>query len=128
MNITLNGMTFAYTRNTYMEPFEVPSGGDWALHRWELAGEVSGRGGVVFVDGAENIHVQYNVFEQNGNNNVFFTNHVTHSVIEYNEMKYGSDSGILFIGSSDLMDGTREEHPHDNLIQHNLLHELGLYN
>ena len=58
MNITLNGMTFAYTRNTYMEPFEVPSGGDWALHRWELAGEVSGRGGVVFVDGAENIHVQ----------------------------------------------------------------------
>ena len=93
-----------------------------------MAGEVSARGGEVFVDGAENLHVQYNVFEQNGNNNVFFTNHVTHSVIEYNEMKYGSDSGILFIGSSDLMDGTREEHPHDNLIQHNLLHELGLYN
>lgn len=83
---------------------------------------------MVFVDGAENIHVQYNTFTQNGNNNVFFTNHVVHSVIEYNEFMYGSDSGILFIGSSDLMDGTRDDHPHDNLIQHNLFRELGLYN
>lgn len=33
MNITINGVTFSHTRNTYMEPFEVPSGGDWALHR-----------------------------------------------------------------------------------------------
>lgn len=32
-DITIQGIEFAHTRNTYMEPFEVPSGGDWALHR-----------------------------------------------------------------------------------------------
>ena len=101
-----------------MESFEVPSGGDWALHR----------GGCVFVDGAENIHISYNIFNNNGNNNIFFANHVTNSLIEYNEFAFGSDSGILFIGSSDLMDGTQETHPHDNTIQHNLFRELGLYN
>ena len=117
-NIHIHGLTFSYTRNTYMEQFEVPSGGDWALHR----------GGCIFVDGAENIHISYNIFRNNGNNNIFFANHVTYSMIEYNEFVYGSDSGILFIGSSNLMDGTQETHPHDNIIQHNLLHELGLYN
>jgi hypothetical protein len=80
------------------------------------------------VDGAENINIRYNIFTQNGNNNIFFANHVTNSVIEYNEMKYGSDSGIIFLGSTSLMDGTEETHPHDNLIQRNLFRELGLYN
>ena len=117
-NVHIHGLTFSYSRNTYMESFEVPSGGDWALHR----------GGCIFVDGAENIHISYNIFNNNGNNNVFFANHVTNSLIEYNEFAFGSDSGILFIGSSDLMDGTQETHPHDNTIQHNLFRELGLYN
>ena len=56
-----------------MEAFEVPSGGDWALHR----------GGCVFVDGAEKIRIAYNVFENNGNNGVFFAIHVTESDITY---------------------------------------------
>ena len=101
-----------------MEPFEVPSAGDWALHR----------GGCVFVDGAENIRIDYNIFSQNGNTGVFFANHVTDSVIAYNEFKFGSDSGILFLGSTQLMNGVTNTHPRDNVIEHNLFRELGLYN
>lgn len=116
--MTIQGLTLAHTRNTYMEPFEVPSGGDWALHR----------GGCIFVDNAEEIRIAYNIFVNNGNNGVFFANHVVNSEIAYNEFALGSDSGILFLGSTQLMNGVAETHPHDNLIEHNLFRELGLYN
>lgn len=86
------------------------------------------RGGCVFVENAENINISYNIFKNNGNNNIFFANHVTHSLISYNEFAYGSDSGIIFLGSTNLMDGTQETHPHDNTISNNLFRELGLYN
>ena len=86
------------------------------------------RGGVIFVDNAEDINISYNQFYNNGNNNIFFANHVINSLISYNEFAFGSDSGILFQGSTSLMDGTQETHPHDNTISHNLFRELGLYN
>ena len=38
-DITIQGLIFSHTRNTYMEPYEVPSGGDWALHRYEYMNE-----------------------------------------------------------------------------------------
>lgn len=82
----------------------------------------------MFVENAEQVTISYNRFVNNGNNNIFFANHVTESLISYNEFAYGSDSGIIFQGSTNLMDGTQETHPHDNTIEHNLFRELGLYN
>ena len=32
-DITLRGLGFRDARKTYMDPWGVPSGGDWALHR-----------------------------------------------------------------------------------------------
>ena len=69
-------------------------------------------GGVIFVDNAEDINISYNQFYNNGNNNIFFANHVINSLISYNEFAFG----------------TQETHPHDNTISHNLFRELGLYN
>ena len=41
-------------------------------------------GGVIFVDNAEDINISYNQFYNNGNNNIFFANHVINSLISYN--------------------------------------------
>lgn len=32
-NVSLIGLTFAHTSVTYMEGYEVPSAGDWSVHR-----------------------------------------------------------------------------------------------
>ena len=32
-DVSFNGFTFTETRATYMEQYEVPSGGDWSVHR-----------------------------------------------------------------------------------------------
>ena len=39
--VTFEGLTLTQTDVTYLDPYEVPSGGDWAIHR----------GGTLFLDG-----------------------------------------------------------------------------
>ena len=41
-HVRLENVTIAHAEATYMQPYEVPSGGDWSIHR----------GGAVFVEGA----------------------------------------------------------------------------
>ena len=48
INITIANLTLAHSTTTYLSSYEVPSGGDWSVHR----------GGAVFIEGAENILVQ----------------------------------------------------------------------
>jgi hypothetical protein len=31
--VRLSGLVFAHTRTTFLESYEVPSGGDWSVHR-----------------------------------------------------------------------------------------------
>jgi hypothetical protein len=50
------GLTFAHTATTYMAPYEVPSGGDWAVHR----------GAAVVLEGVENVCVAHCSFDQVG--------------------------------------------------------------
>ncbi|KAK8812318.1 hypothetical protein WA158_007552 [Blastocystis sp. Blastoise] len=116
-DVHIQGISFQNTDVTFMEPHEVPSGGDIAIHR----------GGVIFVEGAERIFVEYNSFIHNGGTSVFFSNYVKDSQINRNEMYLGGDSGILFIGNSDLIDGTGHNHPTDNLVSYNLIHETGVF-
>ena len=49
-DITVQGITFRDGADVTMEPWGVPSGGDWGLYR----------GGAIFVEGAENVTVQHN--------------------------------------------------------------------
>ena len=42
-NITLKGLTFAHSGPTYLEPYVVPSPGDWSVHR----------GGAIMIEGSE---------------------------------------------------------------------------
>ena len=35
-NVSFSGFTFTETRATYFEQYEVPSGGDWSIHRYVM--------------------------------------------------------------------------------------------
>ena len=116
-NITLMNITFMQTEPTYLEKYEVPSGGDWSIHR----------GGTVFVEGVDGFTMQKCQFDSPGGNGLFLSNYVRNAVIEGNEFKYTGDSAIAAVGSVDLIDGTNGNQPRGTKIVGNFVHEIGIY-
>ena len=116
-NITLMNITFMQTEPTYFEKYEVPSAGDWSIHR----------GGAVFVEGVDGFTMQKCRFDSPGGNGLFLSNYVRNAVIEGNEFKYTGDSAIAAVGSVDLIDGTNGNQPRGTKIVGNFVHEIGIY-
>ena len=108
-DITLSGLTIRHTAPTFMERYEVPSAGDWALHR----------GAAVFVDGAANIAIRGLLFDQPGGNALMLSNSVVGSSVVNSSFLGCGDSAIISAGSSRLMNGTTGQglFPTRNLIQ-----------
>ena len=116
-NVSLSKLTFAHTATTFLKPYEVPSGGDWAMHR----------GGAVFVEGVDGFLLQNCLFDAPGGNGLFLSNYVRNAVVEGNEFVYTGDSAILSIGTAALMDGTDGNQPRGTKIIGNLMHEVGVF-
>ena len=116
-NITLMNITFTQTEPTFLSSYEVPSGGDWSIHR----------GGAVFVEGADGLTVQKCRFDSTGGNALFLSNYIRNAVIEQSEFKYTGDSAIAAVGSVELIDGTSGNQPRGTRIINNLVHEIGIY-
>lgn len=117
VGITLAGFVVTQTRTTFLEAYEVPSGGDWALHR----------GGAVFVQDAEDIAVVNFTFSYTGGNAVFFSNHVARSAVTDSEFTHTGDSGVVFAGSTVGVDGSAPTYPNENTVARNHFHEVGRY-
>ena len=116
-NITIANLTFAHTATTFLKPYEVPSGGDWAIHR----------GGTLYVEGVDGFLLQNCLFDSPGGNGVFLSNYVRNAVIEGNEFVYSGDSAIAAVGDSNLIDGTIGNQPRGTKIIGNLMHEIGIF-
>lgn len=80
--VSFSGITFTETRATFLEMYEVPSGGDWAIHR----------GGAVFVQDAEDIAISDCVFNATGGNGLILSKHVNGSTIKSNALLLTGDS------------------------------------
>ena len=116
-DITLTNLTFAHSATTFLESYEVPSGGDWSIHR----------GGAVFAEQVDGFLLQNCFFDSPGGNGVFLSNYIRNAVIEGNEFVYTGDSAIAAIGSADLIDGTNGNQPRGTKILGNFAHETGIY-
>ena len=116
-NITFINVTFTHTEPTYLQPYEVPSGGDYSIHR----------GGAVFAEGVDGFTVQTCLFDSPGGNGLFMSNYMRNAVVERNEFKFVGDFAIAAIGSSKLMDGTTGEQPRGTRVINNLIHDFGLF-
>ena len=116
-NVVLANLIFAHTATTFLKPYEVPSGGDWAIHR----------DGAVFVEGVDGFLLQNCRFDAPGGNGLFLSNYVRNAIIEGNEFVYTGDSAILSIGSTELIDGTDGNQPRGTKIIGNLMHEIGVF-
>lgn len=109
MNVEISGVRISHTATTQMNPYEVPSGGDWAIHR----------GGAIFVEGAEEVAIKNCWFDSVGGNAVFFSRHVVNSTVSGNKFSFPGDSGIALVGTSDLANGLTSSQPRGNIIANN---------
>ena len=116
-NITIANVTLAHTATTFLKPYEVPSGGDWAIHR----------DGAIFVEGVDGFLLQNCLFDAPGGNGLFLSNYVRNAVIEGNEFIYTGDSAIAAVGTAQLIDGTAGNQPRGTKIIGNLMHEIGIF-
>ena len=116
-NVSFSGFEFTETRATFMNMYESPSGGDWAVHR----------GATVLVTNAEQVSVRDCVFNQTGGNALMLSGGVTNSTVEANEFVHTGDSAVLLLGRTQGIDGTAPTYPNHNRIAYNLMHEIGAY-
>ena len=115
------GLTIAHSTTTYMEPYEVPSGGDWAVHR----------GAAFVVEGAEDISISNCTIDQPGGNGLLLSDYTRNCTVHGNEFAFSGDSAIVSIGRAQrLLDP--ENHtdglfPAGNRISHNYIHDVGVF-
>ncbi len=140
-NVALSNVRIAHTRTTFMDRYEVPSGGDWSVHR----------GAAVFVGGpAADVSIEGCFFDQVGGNAVMLSNGVRDSLVADNTIIQAGDSAIVCLGSTQFFNGTRAAQQHGppaaaaaaagtppprglfgfptaNTIRHNLVDTVGVF-
>ena len=117
-NISIQGLIFTHTSNTYMRDYMVPSGGDWSVHR----------GGTVYLTNTKNITITHNLFTELGSNGVAVIDYNDATSITSNEFVWLADSGIVLVGTTNGIDGfSVASQPANTLIQSNIIHEIGIY-
>ena len=116
--ITISGVTFAHTATTFMEPYEVPSPGDWSIHR----------GGALFVENCHDVTVAGCRFLRTGGNALFLSGHAKRSRLARNEFAWIGDSAVVTVGRISMADGfTVDTFPEDTVIESNHFHEIGIH-
>jgi hypothetical protein len=120
-HLHFKGLTITHSTTTYMEPYEVPSGGDWALHR----------GAAVVVEGAEDIQISNCTFDQPGGNGLLLSDYTRNCSITSNDFGFSGDSAIVSVGRAqrlvDPENHTDGLFPAGNLVSHNYIHDVGVF-
>ena len=116
--VVLQDLTFAHSATTFMEPYEVPSPGDWSIHR----------GGALFIENACGISIQGCLFLRTGGNALTISGHSKQIHISRNEFAWIGDSAIVTLGKIPMADGfTVDTYPENTLIESNLFREIGIH-
>ena len=123
-DVTIQGVVVQETLQTHMHAYEVPSGGDYSVHR----------GGSVLVEHARRVKVRNNRFFFLGGTAVCISKGAQHIHVQGNRMKYLDGHGVVVLGDPHFMDTSRDlwdmTHaslfPYDVRIQGNSMSELGL--
>lgn len=126
-DVTFVNLTLTQSSPTFMEAYEVPSGGDWSIHR----------GGALFVEGAERVSVENCSLARLGGNAVFFSDYVRNVSVSGNEFAWIGDSAVAAVGSTkwkltgsrdtDLMDVTSGNQPRGISLTGNFIHDIGIF-
>ena len=134
-DITITGVNFRDAKAVYEEQWEVPSGGDWALHR----------SAAIFLEGTVNAKVSGGLFKRLDGNAIMLNGFNRGATIEKNEFVYIADNVLAGWGETKEWDGRsvssvrtglaylslklgsmcrNGDQPRNTLVQDNIIHEV----
>ena len=117
-NIMFNNILFTHSLRTQLLGYEVPSGGDWSIHR----------GGSIFLQNTENITFLSCTILRSGGNDIFLSNYNYNINITGNNFLFSGDSSIAIVGTSNLMDGFSNNRYSNNIyIDSNYMDTIGVF-
>jgi len=116
-DISLRGFRIAHTTSTYLAAYDVPSLGDWAIHR----------GGSVFAEGTRDCSVDSCWFDAVGGNAAFVNNYNRGFSITGCKFTETGDSAICFVGDLEKTNGTQCAFPFECQASNNLIHDCGFF-
>lgn len=116
-HIGFRGFRVTHTLSTFMERYEVPSLGDWAIHR----------GGSFLVEGARDCRIEECSFDAVGGNGVFVNKY--NRGIEISSCKFTEtgESCVCFVGSLEETNGHQKAFPYECKAENNLMHDCGVF-
>ena len=115
-DITFKGIGFRDAADISMEPWGVPSGGDWGLHR----------GGALFFENTENCTVLDSKFVRLDGNVVFLSGYNRNTTISDNEFSWIGHSVAVGWGYTNEEDGTDGLQPRFTYLLRNYVREIGI--
>jgi len=116
-DVSLVGVRLACSRTTYMDHYEIPSLGDWALHR----------SGAVLMEGTRNCAIRDCWFDAAGGNAVFVNRYNRDVDVSGCTFTESGDSAICFVGEYESTSGTQKPLPYECRVHNNHIHHCGEY-
>jgi hypothetical protein len=120
-NVTLAGLTFAYSEPTFLEPFTAPSGGDWSFQN----------SGAVRLSGTANCTVLGSLFINLGANGVAISGWNRGAAVVDSEFVWLGENAVVSAGlSGGVFDNTFASgagYGEGPVVRRNLVHEVGLF-
>lgn len=116
-NIKFCGFRIAHTASTFMDEYEIPSLGDWAIHR----------GGAVTLEGTRNCNIENCWFDAVGGNAVFLNNYNRNNSIAGSTFSYCGDSAVCFVGSLEKTMGSQRAFSYECTVKNNLISRCGVF-
>ncbi|MDT8390718.1 MAG: right-handed parallel beta-helix repeat-containing protein [Lentisphaeria bacterium] len=116
-HVAFEGIRFAHTETTFFERYEIPSLGDWALHR----------GGALRLEGTRGCDIRDCLFEGLGGNAVFANGFNRGLTVRGGTFRDVGDSGVLLVGEFETTTGTQKHFPYECRVENNYFHDLGRF-
>lgn len=116
-HIAIVGFHLTQTASTFLEPYDIPSLSDWAIHC----------GGAVFMEGTRDCTVRNCWFDAVGGNAVFISNYNRDVSVTGCKFTETGDSAVCLVGALGATNGTRRAFPYECTVSNNLIHDCGVF-
>ncbi len=116
-HVTFSGFRIAHTASTFLAEYEVPSPGDWAIHR----------GGAMLMTGTHDCTVANCWFDAVGGNAVFVSKHNRGCTVTGCTITAAGESAVCFVGSLESTVGSQRNFPFECRAEDNHIHDCGVF-
>lgn len=115
--VTIENLRFTGTEETYFAEYDIPSLGDWAIHR----------GGALLFEGTKDCTISRCEFANLGGNAVFFNGYNRGARAYGNYLHDIGESAFCLVGEQSRVVGSQKPYPFECRVEHNLITRCGVF-